>query len=135
MIAMLALWVLGTMLVNWWNVTQDDWHYGRPRTYQVDTVVGHNDSPTNLSHFIAMNLNRHIVIIEIPGGNVSKSVVFSGPTLLGPGQDLTPVTLTFKDVNGDGHLDMVVNVQDSHFVFLNKNGTFVPAPPDLNVQG
>jgi len=48
--------------------------------------------------------------------------------LIGPGQDLTPVTLTFKDVNADGKLDMIVNVQDTHFVFLNSNGTFVPAP-------
>lgn len=135
MFIMILGWIALSAFASWWQTTQDDWRYGRPRTYQVDAVVGHNDSPANQSHFIAMNMNRHIVIIEIPGGNVAKSVVFSGPTLLGPGQDLTPVTLTFKDVNGDGNLDMVVNVQDSHFVFLNKNGTFVPAPPDLNVQG
>src|SRR6266702_2548651 len=40
MIAMLALWVLGNLAVNWWNVTQDDWHYGRPRTFQIDARVG-----------------------------------------------------------------------------------------------
>jgi hypothetical protein len=87
--------------------------------------VGHHDSPQNPSHFIAMNLNRHIIIIETPGDDVSKSVVFSGPTLLGQGQDLTPVTLTFRDVNHDGKLDMIVNVQGSQFVFFNENGTFV----------
>ncbi len=30
MVAMLGLWVLGNMLISWWNTTQDDWHYGRP---------------------------------------------------------------------------------------------------------
>jgi hypothetical protein len=128
MFIMILGWIAFNALSNWWQVTQDDWHYGRPRTYQVDMVVGHNDSPANPTHFIAENLNRHIIIIEIPGGDTSKARMYSGPTLLGAGQDLTPVTLTFKDVNGDGKLDMIVNVQDTHFVFLNRNGQFVAAP-------
>ena len=125
---MIIGWLTFSALSSWWQVTQDDWHYGRPRTYQTDAVVGHNDSPTSPSHFIAMNLNRHVTVIEIPGGDSSKSKIYNGPMLIGPGQDLTPVTLTFKDVNGNGKLDMIVNVQDTHFVFLNSNGTFVPAP-------
>jgi hypothetical protein len=56
MVAMLSLWLLGSMALNFWNVTQDDWHYGRPRTFQVDARVGHNDNATP-SHFIAINLN------------------------------------------------------------------------------
>jgi hypothetical protein len=128
MFVMILGWFMISALGSWWQVTQDDWQYGRPRTYQTNAVVGHSDSPTNPSHFIAMNLNRHIVVIEMPGGDPSKARIFNGPTLIGPGQDLVPVTLTFKDVNGDGKIDMIVNVQDSHFVFLNKNGTFVPAP-------
>jgi hypothetical protein len=127
MLIMILGWVALSALGSWWQITQDDWHYGRPRTFQTDKVVGHHDSPQNPSHFIAMNLNRHIIVIEVPGGDVSKSVVFSGPTLLGPGQDLTPVTLTFQDVNHDGKLDMLVVVQGSQFIFLNENGTFVPA--------
>lgn len=127
MLIMILGWVALSALGSWWQITQDDWHYGRPRTFQTDKVVGHHDSPQNPSHFIAMNLNRHIIVIEVPGDNVSKSVVFSGPTLLGPGQDLTPVTLTFQDVNHDGKLDMIVIVQGSQFIFLNENGTFVPA--------
>jgi len=128
MFIMIIGWLTFSALSSWWQVTQDDWHYGRPRTYQTDAVVGHNDSSTSPSHFIAMNLNRHVVVIEIPGGDSSKSKIYNGPMLIGPGQDLTPVTLTFKDVNGDGKLDMNVNVKDTHFVFLNSNGTFVPAP-------
>jgi hypothetical protein len=134
MITMLLGWVLLTMLANWWQVTQDDWHYGRPRTYQVDMVVGHNDSAANPSHFVALNLRSHIEIIEFPGGDPSKAKIYVGPTLIGPGQDLAVVTLSFKDVNGDGKIDMIVNVQGSHFVFLNENGQFRAAPPNENVQ-
>lgn len=128
MFIMIIGWLMFSALSNWWTITQNDWQYGRPRTYQVDAVVGHGDSKANPSHFLAINLNRQIVVIEIPGGNAAKTRIFNGPTLIGPGQDLTPVTLTFQDVNHDGKLDMVINVQDTHFVFLNVNGTFRPAP-------
>ena len=134
MFTMLVGWVLLTMLLNWWQVTQDDWHYGRPRTFQTDVVVGHSDTDANPSHFVAINLQRHIEIIEFPGGDSSKAKIYIGPTLVGAGQELAVVTLTFKDVNGDGKLDMVVNVQDSHFVFINDKGQFRQARPGENVQ-
>jgi hypothetical protein len=126
---MLVGWVLLTSLVGWWQVKQDDMLYGRPRTYQTDQVVGHNDSAANPSHFIALNLNRHVEVVEFPGGDPSKAKIYVGPTLFGPGQNLASVTLTFKDVNADGHPDMIINVQDSHFVFINASGQFRPAKP------
>jgi hypothetical protein len=127
MFIMLLGWVALSTLGTWWQSAQDDWHYGRPRTYQADAVVGHNnDSASNPSHFIAINLNRHILIIELPAGDASKAKIYSGPILLGQGQDLTPVTLSFKDVNGDGKPDMLVWVADSHFVFINDGGGFRP---------
>lgn len=132
MMVMILGWVALSAFGSWWQTTLDDWHYGRPRTFQIDAVVGHHDSAQNPSHFMAINLNRHIIIIEIPGGDVSKSIVYTGPTLLGPGQDLTPVTLSFQDVNHDGKPDMLVNVQGNLFVFLNANGTFVPSTQNVN---
>jgi len=131
---MMVGWLLRSWLVNWWQVTQDDWKYGRPRTSQVDAVVGHNDSAADPSHFIALNLRRHIQIIELPGGDSTKMKVYVGPLLIGDGQDLAPVTITFKDVNGDNKPDMLVNVRDSHFVFINENGAFRPLHPGENVQ-
>jgi hypothetical protein len=135
MMAMILCLLVLSALGSWWQATQNDLRYGRPRTFQTDAVVGHHDSALHPSHFIAMNLNGHIIIIEFPGGDVSKSVVFSGPTLLGPGQDLTPVTLTFRDVNHDGRLDMIVNVQDSQLIYLNEHGTFVSDPQNSNTSG
>jgi hypothetical protein len=134
MLLMVIGWMGLLTLANWWQVTQNDWHYGRPRTYQTDAVVGHNDSPANPSHFIVLNLRRHVQIIEFPGGDPSKAKIYIGPTLIGPGQDLAVVTLSFKDVNGDGKPDMILNIQDSHFVFINDNGQYRPARPGENVQ-
>lgn len=132
---MILSWLALSAVGSWWHITQDDWRYGRPRTFQVDQVVGHRDSPQHPSHFIAMNLDRHILVIEIPGGDISKSVIFSGPTLLGPGQDLIPVTLSFQDSNHDGRPDMIVDVQGNQFVYLNENGTFLPASQNPDAPG
>jgi len=127
MIAMLALWTGLSTLVSWWQVHQDDAKYGRPRTFQTDEAVGHNnDSASNPSHFIAVNLNRHILIIELPAGDSTKAKMYNGPTLLGDGQDLTPVTLTFQDVNGDRLPDMVIHVQDQTLVMVNDQSSFRP---------
>ena len=124
LVVMLLGWIVLSVLTNWWTIMQDDLHYGRPRTFQTDAVVGHNDSAASPSHFIALNLNRHIQVVEFPGGDSTKAKVYVGPILVGPGQDLSVVTLTFKDVNGDGKPDLIINVQDSHFVFINDNGQF-----------
>lgn len=129
MIVMMFGWLAFTTLSNWWQTTQDDWHYGRPRTFQIDAVVGHHDSQSNPSHFIALNLDRHVIVIELPGGDPSKAVIYSGPVLVGQGQDLTPVTLTFKDVNGDGKTDMLVHILDQTIVYLNDGTRFSPVKP------
>ena len=134
MIVMFVLWVAGMMAVSWWQVTQDDIHYGRPRTYQTDMVVGHADSASHPSHFIALNSNRQIEVIEFPGGDASKAKIYLVATLIGDGQDLAIVTLTFKDINGDGKVDMIVNVKDSHYPFLNDQGQFRPAKPGEHVS-
>ncbi|HEU5376687.1 MAG TPA: hypothetical protein VFV38_14725 [Ktedonobacteraceae bacterium] len=111
---------------SWWTNHQNDVTYGYPRTFQVDSVVGHHDSTNHPSHFIAVNLKGRITIIEIPGGDVSKSVIYTGPTLLGDGSDLTPVTLSFSHSNGNGKPNMLVHVADQTIVFLNNGTKFVP---------
>ncbi|MFL5659059.1 MAG: FG-GAP repeat domain-containing protein [Ktedonobacteraceae bacterium] len=132
MLLMLVGWIAVTLLLTWWNVTQDDWHYGRPRTYQVDQKVGHGDSAIP-SHFIAMNLNHRVQIIECPAGDCTKAVVYLGAQIIGQGDDLAVVTLTFTDVNGDGKLDMLVHVSDQAYVFINENDRFRPARADEHI--
>ena len=134
MLLMVIGWVVFNAALTWWQVTQDDLHYGRPRTFQTNAVVGHNDSSANPSHFIALNLNRHVEIIEFPGGDPTHARIFLGPILIGDGEDLTPITLSFKDVNGDGKPDLLVHMQDQTIVFINDNGTFRPAKPGETVH-
>jgi hypothetical protein len=134
MLMTLLLIVSFNAIGNWWQIHQDDVTYGRPRTFQIDAVVGHNDSPANPSHFIFMNLNRHVIIIEFPGGDPSHARIYSGPTLFGNGQDLTPVTAEFKDVNGDGKLDMIVMIQNQRLVYINTGTAFRPLQPGEQVN-
>jgi hypothetical protein len=134
MLMMAALFVMLNAFGSWWQVHQDDATYGRPRTYQADAVVGHNDSPSSPSHFIFLNLNRHVEIIELPGGDTSHARIYNGPTLFGDGQDLTPVTAEFRDVNGDGKPDMIVHIQDQRLVFINDGTQFRPQQPGEQVH-
>src|SRR5947209_13579986 len=130
---MLIGWIVVTLLLTWWNVTQDDLHYGRPRTFQVDQKVGHGDS-TIPSHFIAMNLDQRVQVIECPASDCTKAIVYLGAQIIGDGSDLAVVTLTFKDVNGDDKPDMLVHVSDQTYVFLNDHGRFRPARADEHLS-
>ena len=124
MVIMIVLVMSFSALGSWWHVYQDDLRYGRPRTTQMDAVVGHNDSVAHPTHFILLNLNRHVEIIEIPGGDVTHTHIYMGPVLFGNGQDLTPVTGEIRDVNGDDKPDLIVHIQDQQIVFLNDGTTF-----------
>jgi hypothetical protein len=126
MLTMLILWTGAAAALSWWNNHQLDSTYGRPRTYQTDQVVGHADSTDHPTHFVAINLNSHIIIIEIPGGNSARARIYAGPTLLTDNGDSIPVTLEFRDVNGDGIVDMIVHVGDQSIVYLNDGTQFRP---------
>ncbi len=129
MLAMIAGLALVTVVVGWVSTTLDDLHYGRPRTFQMDAYVGHNEAPGMPSHFIALNLHSRIEIIELPGGDASHARIYLGPQLYGPGADLVPVTLSFQDVNSDHRPDMIVHFQGNQVVFINDAGSFRPARP------
>jgi hypothetical protein len=123
---LLCVW-LGQSLFAWISVGLDDFHYGRPRTFHIDATVGH-EAGTTPSHFIAMNLQGRIHIVELPGGDASKPHVYVGPQLLGPDAALVPITLRFNDTNNDGQPDMIVQFRNSQLIYLNVKGTF--QPPD-----
>jgi hypothetical protein len=110
------LWIHGI----WMNV-----QYGYPRSFQVDARVGHNDDITP-SHFSALNLAGHLSIVEYPGGDASKALVYVGPVLFTDNQGETPITLEFRDVTGDGKPDMLIHVGDMTIVFVNDGARFRP---------
>jgi hypothetical protein len=134
MLAIFALWTALSALVGWCATTLDDLNYGRPRTFQADAWVGHNEQGGIPSHFIALNLHGHIEIIEMPGGDATHAHVYIGPQLYGPNSDLVPVTLRFVDVNGDSKPDMLVTFQGTHIVFINDQGQFRPPLPSERHQ-
>lgn len=125
LLALIAL-LFGQVVRTWTTIAWDDWHYGRPRTFQIDAVVGHDDSPTHPSHFMALNLHGRIEIIELPGGDPTHVRSYRGPTLYGPGADLVPVTLQFPDPAHTHHPDMVLLVQGTRLVWRNIGDTFRP---------
>ena len=123
MLVMVLLVVVSQVVVPWAMKTADDLHYGYPRTTQEDHYVGHEQTQTP-SHFVAMNLQGQITVVELPGGNLRGAQLLVGPRLLGPGADLAPVRLGFV---GDGkHPDLEVVVQGVQVRFHNTGKAYVP---------
>jgi hypothetical protein len=116
--------LLGQFLLGWFATTLDDLHYGRPRTFQIDAVVGQGDSPAHPSHFIALNLKGQVEVIELPAGNAAQAKIYLGPRLYGPQADLVPITLQFVDPRHDHQPDMIVLFQGLQVVFRNTQGSF-----------
>jgi hypothetical protein len=77
-----------------------------------------------MTHLIAMNLDRQVMILELPGSDATKIRVLPGPYLFGAGEDLTPVTMRLADMNGDGVSDLIVRVKNEEMVYLNREGGF-----------
>lgn len=124
LLAMLAIYALVSAIVGWGSVRLDDLRYGRPRTAQLSAVVGHEGGTGQPTHFIAMNLNRQIMVFELPGGDATQVRSLPGPYLFGAGEDLTPVTMALQDVDGDGQADLLLDVRRERIVYLNKDGAF-----------
>lgn len=132
MVAMLVLWVVGSSALAWGTQRYNDYKYGNPRTYQVDQVVGHGgDSTAHPSHFIAINLNHQAVVIELMAGDPGKSVSYVAPVYIVGDDGLAPITLDFRDVNGDAKADMIVTIhltnQNQVYVFINDGTKFRPS--------
>jgi hypothetical protein len=126
----LALYVAVTAFIEWTQVKLDDFQYGRPRTFQTDAYVGHSESEGVPSHFIAMNLNRRVTILELPGSDSTKATTIVGPYLFGQGEDLTPVQVSAQDVNGDSKPDLVVSVKNEQLIYLNDGSAFKLIGPE-----
>jgi hypothetical protein len=102
--------------------------YGYPRTFQTDANVGHGDSNFPISHFIALNLNGRIEVIETPKGDEGKLQprLYVIARLAMQGSDLVPVTVSFGDMNGNGKPDMIVTFNATQWIWFNNGTQFVP---------
>ena len=126
----LAAYVAVSSALDWARVKMDDLQYGRPRTMQMDAYVGHNEAEGMPSHFIAMNLNRRVTILQLQGSDPAKATTIVGPYLFGQGEDLTPVQLDISDANTDGKPDLVVSVKSEQLLYLNDGASFRLATPE-----
>jgi hypothetical protein len=125
MILMLSIVIAGSVVLGWVQTASDDLHYGRPRTFQIDAFVGHETGSVP-SHFIALNLQGQIEIIELPGGDAIHAKMYLGPHIYGEGSDLVAVTLRFVEGTQPHHPDMLILFQNTQVVFHNAGGTFAP---------
>ncbi len=131
LLAAVAIYLFVSLTLGKAQTLIDDFRYGRPRTTQLEAFVGHNETQGQPTHLLAMNLNRQAVIIELPGGDAAKARTISGPYLFGANEDLTPVTLSLRDMDGDSNVDLLLNVRNEQVVYLNKNGEFrLPTPAE-----
>lgn len=104
------------------------WTYGPdPRTFHIDAVVGHNDSSSKPSHFIAINWHGTAILEEWPGGDYTKSIRYVGPHIFVDKVEDQAVILQFRDLNHDGVPDMIIQFADQAMVMIN-DGTQFRAP-------
>jgi hypothetical protein len=102
----------------------DDLRYGRPRTTQISAFVGHNEASGQPTHFVAMNLNRRVVVIALPGGDSTQAQTLQGPYLFGANEHLTPVHLRVTDVNQDEMADLIISVKNEEIIYMNTGENF-----------
>lgn len=121
----LLLILVGQLVVGCAQIALDDWHYGRPRTAQVDAYVGHELAGQPPSHFLALNNRGRVEIVELPGNDPTRARIFLGPQLSGIHADLAPVTLRFVDPHHTSYPAMIVQVQAMAITFQNTHQTFV----------
>jgi hypothetical protein len=123
-LAVLAVYAVVSLAMGKLHVVVDDLRYGRPRTTQLNGFVGHEESAGQPTHLMAINLNRQVIIVELPGGDPAKARSISGPYLFGADEDLTPVVLSLYDADRDGQVDLLLDVRRELLVYLNKDGAF-----------
>jgi hypothetical protein len=124
MILALVLWMAASEALAWWTNHQLDNLYGMPRTYQTDAIVYPSDTAEHPSHYIFLNLNGTVMIVELPHGDPTRAKIYKGPTLYADNAGYTPVTGEFQQLNGK--VEMIVHVGDQKFIYLNDGTQFKP---------
>ncbi|MEI6776469.1 MAG: hypothetical protein WCK70_06180 [Chloroflexales bacterium] len=131
-LAMLAVYVLVGTAVSWLQIHTDDVRYGRPRTTHIEGLVKHGaETVAQPTRMIGMNINRQVVVLELPAGDPAHVRSLAGPYLFGANEDLTPVLLSLRDMDHDGLDDLIIDVRNEQIVYLNRDGSFrIPTPDE-----
>jgi len=124
LLALFAIYVVMGHVVSLGKMRLDDVRYGRPRTFHLTSSIGPTGQADGITHFIAMNLNRQVMVFVIPGDDMSQVRTLKGPYLFGAGEDLTPVTIRMQDFNSDSAPDLVLKVKDEEVVYIYRDGNF-----------
>jgi hypothetical protein len=124
MILALVLWIGASEALAWWTNHQLDVTFGMPRISQADALVYPADTQAHPSHYIFLNLNGTIMIVELPRGDSAHARIYKGPSVYSDNPSYTPVTGEFQHV--DGKIKMIVRVGDQSFVYVNDGTQFKP---------
>lgn len=124
MMLMLLMYVGYTAFTNWWTNHQLDTTYEYPRVFQADAVVYPGDTEQHPSHYLFLNLNGTVEIIELPHGQTDHARSYKGPTIFSDNADQVPVTGEFRVVNGK--IEMLVHIQNQTIIFVNDGTEFKP---------
>jgi hypothetical protein len=95
----------------WWQSVTDQWQYGTSKTFQMDAVVGHEDSQANPTHFLAFILRGRITVIEFPGGSMEHARVYTSAILIGEGSSSRVVTLQVTGGKQAGKPDLIIHIE------------------------
>ncbi len=124
MIVMVILFISWVLLTNWWTQHQLDTTYEFPRVSQADAVVYPGDTADHPSHYLFLNLNGTVLIVELPHGDSAKSRIYKGPTIFSDNAAQAPITGEFRVMNGK--VEMLVHIQDRIILYINNGTQFIP---------
>ncbi|GHO88200.1 hypothetical protein [Dictyobacter formicarum] len=123
MVIMLLLILIGQGIASWTSTVVTDWQYGRPRTFQTDAFVGHEQTGQP-SHFVALNVRGQVEVLELPSNDPSRARLILGPHLSGPQADLIPVTIHFVPSSTPHAPNMRLDIGSTSILFYNTHGQF-----------
>ena len=104
-------------------------HLDQPPTAVVRATVGHSDGAGQPTTLIALNVDRQVLVMELPGGDPQRTKLLVGPYLIGAAADTTAVEMSVADQTGDGRPDLVVLIDGEALVYVNDGAAFRPSTP------
>jgi hypothetical protein len=122
MMVLIALWAGLSWVASWIATNQVNATYEYPRVSQADAVVYPGDTSEHPSHYLFLNLNGTVLIVELPHGDSAKARIYKGPTLFSDNANQIPVTGEFRVVNGK--IEMLVHIQDQVILYVNDGTEF-----------